>query len=424
MGIIECYPEADYGKLIYHYRTINGITQQELASGICSIPYLSKLENSKLDHANDETVDLLLKRLNMDYPSFQKDLQEIKDHLEEWYKQIRLKKIEQAKQSYLQLEEYFSGEVLVISLHYWFELFKIRYFTLLNELDKANSIVTKVSCSYEKKLSFEQSCYFIYFTGILRCLEKEFNKGLELLSKAESRFIDLKVVNEELFYHIALTHSYINNSALAIYYGEKALKLFNNIAHYPRSIDCQLILAINYTRVRNFQEAKKYYSNLLDIAKSTNDSKLTSKVLNNLGYLYSQSGEMDLSIDHYLESLNYKNPSEAYYGYGNTIFGLAEAYLTKNDIKNALLTIKEGLSSLHTEDKTNQIKLTIKYMEINQDIKLKEYLEDTAIPYFIEKQNTINLCNVYEKLAHLYAGNFQYKNACYYYSLSIELRNS
>lgn len=420
MDILEHYPVADYGKLIYHYRTINGITQQELASGICSIPYLSKLENSKLDHANEETIQLLMKRLNVDYYSFQQDINEITDRLEEWYKLIKFKKIEQAKETYVKLEAYFSGEILVISLKYWFELFRIKYHILLNELEQANTLI-QIITSFEKNLSNVQLCYFLYFKGIMCCVEKEFNKGLTFFNKAEAKFIELKIIHEELYYHLSLTHSYVYNTALAIYYGEKALKLFNNLAYYPRSIDCQLILAINYTRVQNFLEAKKYYSNLLEISKSSNDAALSGKVLNNLGYLYFQADEVDQSIYYYLESLSYKSPAEA--NYGNTIYGLVEAYLLKEDIDNALKTIDEGLARLNAEDTTNKVKLTIKYMEINQDNSLKEYLENIAVPYFIEKEDHINLSKSYEKLAKLHSDHYQYKKGCYYFSLSIDYRN-
>ncbi|MFZ3580034.1 tetratricopeptide repeat protein [Virgibacillus sp. DJP39] len=418
MDILENYPVTDYGKLIYHYRINTGITQHELASGICSITYLSKLENNKLDNANEETINLLMKRLNVDFTSSLKSRHEIKDLLEEWYRLIKIRNITKAKELYLKLGEYFSGEVLAVTLKYWFDLISIRHLLLLNDLDKANKLVNTIK-EYDKNLNQEQSCYFIYFKGILACVEKKHSKGLTLLSQAETKFKELKNDNDELFYHLALTHSYLNNITLAIYYGEKALELFNKMAYYPRSIDCQLILAINYTRVKKFEEAKNYYNNLLEISKSSGDTTLTGKILNNLGFLYSEAGDYSKSIDYYLNSLNYKHPAEA--NYGNTIYGLVEGYLSKNDVESALKMINKGLSNLHPEDITNKVKLTIKKLEIKEDISLKEYLEDVVLPFF--KEDYINLYKTYEKLATIHSENFQYKKSSYYYSLSINLRN-
>ncbi|MEC5425278.1 tetratricopeptide repeat protein [Virgibacillus sp. C22-A2] len=419
MDIIEDYPVIDYGKLIYHYRVNTGTTQHKLASGICSIPYLSKLENSKLDNANAETVTLLMKRLQVDLQSLEKYRRETKDLLEEWFKSIKFKNINKAKEAYIQLEEIFSGEVQVITLKYWFELIKIRYLLLINDLDQAEVLINQIS-EYEKNFSDEQSGYFLYFKGIFQCVGKNHNTGLALLSEAEAKFTHLKISNEELFYHLALTHSHVSNVTLAIYYGEKAMELFNRMAYYPRSIDCQLILAINYTRVQKFQVAKEYYTNLLEISKSSGDLGLTGKVLNNLGYLYSQEGDIDQSIAYYLESLNYKHPTEA--NYGNTVYGLVEGYLSKNESENALKTINEGLSKIHPKDVTNKLKLTIKNLEIREDDRLKEYLKDEAVPFFKSKEDNINLCETYEGLADIYSKNFQYKKSSYYYSLSIELR--
>ena len=52
------------GSLIKFHRTKLGMTQNELATGICSISHLSKIENNSKE-GNSETIRLLLEKLNI-----------------------------------------------------------------------------------------------------------------------------------------------------------------------------------------------------------------------------------------------------------------------------------------------------------------------------------------------------------------------
>src|SRR3954468_20237627 len=67
----------EYGALIKFYRTQRGITQGELSKGICSVPHLSKIENNSKE-ANEATISLLLKRLNIDLRDMEEKEEEIK----------------------------------------------------------------------------------------------------------------------------------------------------------------------------------------------------------------------------------------------------------------------------------------------------------------------------------------------------------
>ena len=57
-----------FGPLIKFYRIQQGLTQKELANGICSVPHLSKIESNSKE-ANEETMGLLLERLGVNLAS-------------------------------------------------------------------------------------------------------------------------------------------------------------------------------------------------------------------------------------------------------------------------------------------------------------------------------------------------------------------
>src|SRR5687768_8632342 len=70
----------EYGPLIKYFRTQMGLTQKDLAKGICSVSHLSKIENNSKD-ANIETISLLLDKLNIDKSEINEKEEQIKSQL-------------------------------------------------------------------------------------------------------------------------------------------------------------------------------------------------------------------------------------------------------------------------------------------------------------------------------------------------------
>src|SRR5699024_1449718 len=72
----------EVGSYIKLQRVQQGMTQDELASGIVSMSYLSKIENQRAE-ASPEVISLLCTRLGIEIDN-EKDF-DIKDKCEEWY---------------------------------------------------------------------------------------------------------------------------------------------------------------------------------------------------------------------------------------------------------------------------------------------------------------------------------------------------
>ncbi len=78
------------GEKLYYYRNKIGLTQEQLAHGICSVSYLSKIENNKCD-ASPEVLELLVGKLGIPLEEeSQEKLAEINRLLEEWFEFPRL----------------------------------------------------------------------------------------------------------------------------------------------------------------------------------------------------------------------------------------------------------------------------------------------------------------------------------------------
>ena len=86
----------EYGKVLRFHRVKQGLTQNQLADGIISPAYLSKIENDQTVPAF-EVLEHLYERLGLDFhdssyhhPS--------KERLKEWYEMIVFKRKEEARE--------------------------------------------------------------------------------------------------------------------------------------------------------------------------------------------------------------------------------------------------------------------------------------------------------------------------------------
>ncbi|MFU8692713.1 helix-turn-helix domain-containing protein (plasmid) [Rossellomorea sp. FS2] len=410
----------NYGKLIYHNRVQLNMTQEELSRGICSISYLSKLENLKVESSNEEVLELLLERLNIDLSQLSSG-EETERDLITWYKSIQIRDMISAKKHYSKLKSFFDSNVFMPELTYWFEIICLRYFALLNDHTEMETKLKKLS-KLKKNFNIKQQIYLNYFTGIYYCKKKNFELGLQYLNQTEKQFKEENLRDQEIDFHLALTYSHLNKVPLAIYHTRIALEIFNEKSLFHRSIDCQMLIGINMGRVGKFEEAENQYLNIIGLANQLNDAEILGMVYTNLGCLYQQSKLYSKSINSFLESLTYKK--EHTINYGNSIYGLVESHLLNNDIKQGLVWIEKGLKKISSCDITTKIKLTKLKMEIKNQLDLATYLEDIAIPYFLETADYVNLCESYEQLADHFSQMFQYKKSSHFYCLSNTIRKT
>jgi transcriptional regulator with XRE-family HTH domain len=77
-------PLINLGRLIFLNRIEKGMTQDQLSKSICSVPYLSKLENNKINPSEDILYHLL-KRLDIEIDMVQNEYKELIYVLEQWY---------------------------------------------------------------------------------------------------------------------------------------------------------------------------------------------------------------------------------------------------------------------------------------------------------------------------------------------------
>ena len=287
------------GSLIKFHRTKLGLTQNELAAGICSIPHLSKIENNSKE-ANGETLKLLLGKLQIEMQDVVESEQQISNLLYQLLKNITYVEIDEAKQTMQKLKE--MEELITFTDQiYLYELYKMRYFIIMNELEEAED---QYNWLYSNKRNFSQheKYLLLYLHGLMFLTRGRYNDADIAFSDLMKSKLDFGILEGELYYHLSFIKSKLKEINLAILYGRKALEVFNHQYNFKRITYTLMSLALNYSNGNAFDEALDTYEHVIRNVKVLNEIKFLPHIYHNIGILY-------FTFEKYNESIEYLNKS-------------------------------------------------------------------------------------------------------------------
>ncbi|MGD6900409.1 helix-turn-helix domain-containing protein [Bacillus infantis] len=413
--------EIDFGKLVFYSRIKKELTQQQLSLGICSVPYLSKIENSKIE-PNEETLAMLLSRLNINIQDIYHTQHSIIHNLEHWYMSIIKRDALELIQHQKEINDEIIKDVYSTDLIFYYHLVKLRHYLHRQMKNEAKSVLEILNKSKEK-LTPHQSAYLKYFHGLYLCtVLLDFPKGLEKLESTTDFFNDPQHEDPEFFYHLSLTYTKTYNTRMAVVYVEKALSIFNSKLFFKRSLECQLLLGVNYGRLNEYQSAIGILTQILNVAPGLGEELIYAKALHNLGYMYSKVKEYNKAIDCYFRTLEHIDSQSDFYL--NVIIELSIVLERYDRLQEAQDWIRKALSEntlLNVRSsKVVQLKV-LEYKILNNDNELIPYLENTAIPVFKETNELDLLSEYYALLGRMYKKLNQYKKSSFYFESCLQL---
>ncbi|WP_173918419.1 helix-turn-helix domain-containing protein [Halobacillus sp. Marseille-Q1614] len=416
----------EYGKALRFHRVKQGLTQNQLADGIISSAYLSKIENDQTVPAI-EVLELLYERLGIDinesalnHPS--------KEKLKEWYEAIVLKRSEDAtrlQDELLQQKNMLNNHQLYV----FYELFRIRYLLLEGNVEEAYEAWKNIK-QHKDTFDEEMAFYYHLITGLVKYYKGDFDDSVHELTAAKETFSSVDIERWEisdLYYLLSLSTSQAFQGSASVFYAEQALDMYQSQYDLSRSADCHIILGINYSRLRNYNKSLENYHLARKIALQTNDLEQLKFAYNNIGVLEARFDNHKASIDNYLKSLEYAFDSEApqnLYELLNTIHGLIIEYYKLGDYEGCAHWIEEGKSKLKDfSSKAHELHFEFYQRLITNKPNLSIYLEDEVIPFFQERNNYYYIIRYAVFLADLLEKQRMYKKSSSYLRLAIELLN-
>lgn len=412
------------GDQIRYFRKTKNISQYKLAEGICSVSYLSKIENNQTK-ASDEIISFLTKRLGFDICLDNKDekhISELNDWLfsmfnrnkikaEHYYKNLLKEKIKNS-------EKQIFFKIMETLYHLLFEV-RIDYI-------KSNLVqLSKVSGVMKNDNLF----YFYLVKGLYYYYIKKYQDSYNYLKKSEALMFDAHLKVEQwlrgyLFYLIGLVARSLWKNMICLDYTKTALKEFEDIYELKRCADCRILLGIIYQRIDNYDEAVKHLNMASTIADAYNDNVIRGIVFQNLGYIESKRNKSKLAIKLYQKSLAYKKDQPSAFQV-STIYTLIEEYFKTGEKQKGFRLVEKGLSLVKENDglKDYYFHFHFYYLAFQFGLdheKTVNFLTLEAIPYFQSNNKWIHLPEYIQIATNYYEKQLKYKIANDYYKLYIK----
>lgn len=410
----------DIGSFIKLQRTKQKMTLGELADGIVSVSYLSKIENLKTD-ASPNIIQLLCNRLGIELNNNLEDV--IKEKCEEWYSMLFYNQdvemiIEGYENIQLLLDRNLSENMVLFEIH------KIRYFLILGDSQSALNQINKLNKMIN---SFEsKELYFWFkFRGNYSSSIGEVESATEKYQKAEKIIRKLDLSEEELAdlqYTMSITYSKLRQTLESIDYANMALDIFMKKYNFLRCAQCHVVLGISYRRLKMYDKAIENYNLAKHLATMDNNNEIIQLTNQNLGFLYAAKGSDDEAVKFYSEIV--VDPEVEAYEKLAALTQLIKVYYENEQLEKAnemseiaLKLLDENQNEVEHEYYHNVIH-TYYYAINKQSDKFTALVKDSFIPFLKKHKDYANLVIIAQMLAKHYESIHKYKDATKYYKLA------
>ncbi|WP_239587536.1 helix-turn-helix domain-containing protein [Bacillus pakistanensis] len=381
--------------MIKFHREEAGLTQGQLAQGICSVTHLSKIERGITEYSH-EITDLLANKLEITMDSERSRYRLLQEKLEKWNNAIIMVRSNEIHQLKNEIE--IEPLRFLADFKIQYNLILARYYLFVNEKSKTKEILETVKDQYSLLSPYEQN-FLKHVEGIYLFLMENFKSCIEILKQ-----IDHDYPNEEFYYHLAIAYHSIRSNIFAYYYGRKALQFFQKTLNILRIIDTEtlILVQLNSKEPHDMEETKQQYEKLLKVCESVNSIDRASKIHHNLAFEYFRRKRYSEAKQAYEKALELITEEAPHYlislsGYISTCY--RGGLLPKAELINLS---KKGLKMAKQNQDPKLSDFVIHLHTINQSEKeLYEYIEKTALPNFIANGDQF-MKQHYEKKLFLY----------------------
>ena len=383
---------TDIGSFIKKKRKELNVTQDEISNGICSISYLSKIENNQIV-PNDFYVKEIMEKLDIEEDIYTKSIKD-KDFIDQTLKAFFYMDDSVLERLYSEIKDIEHNVVI--------NLCKLGYTVYFNKDDK-NQYVMMLENLVNNMSNIEVKIY-LYFASLYFIQNEKYKVALELISlsnkvNASNDMLDAMIF--ELSYYVK-QRLLVKNCSTEDY--SSAMNIYNKY-HNIRRIIILALHKVKFLSKENPSKALKVL-NTIKINDLSNDID---------SFYYYIKADTLFHLRNYKEAtLNLKNIPESSGYYLRKMILLLKICVEEEDF-NTIDNIKEIVNSY--KPKKYEMRSKINYHFIIQKDKLdqKEYLRDIAIPFSIKIEDYDSLHHYTNCIMDICFDNSRYKEAMQYY---------
>ena len=310
-----------YGQMIKFFRQQKKMKQDELAVGICTSSYLSRIENG-LVAAEQVIYELLFERLSLNFEQYIQQQQAHEKFLEAFYEDLLSNKTIQTEQLHTLQQLYTNKEYP--SLQIQVELIYARYLLSVHDT-KAASYILK---SLDNLISPAATREWQLFVAVKTYAELS-NANYESILKREqatnsTHFFSTTTPFEKAnyLYHLAFASHRAYRFTLALRYIEMAKQTFTHLYKPLFQLKLYSMHGVIFNALGRFNEAIREYEagiNLLTHVPPIATDEQWASIYNNLAFTYESQSHYEEARHYYEKSLSHKDDIHTKVNYSRTL---------------------------------------------------------------------------------------------------------
>ncbi|MCK5388322.1 MAG: helix-turn-helix transcriptional regulator [Candidatus Izimaplasma sp.] len=382
----------EIGSFIKKKRKELNVTQDAISNGICSISYLSKIENNQII-PNKYYVKEIMNKLDVEDSFYQKTLDD-KLYLNNLIKGIFYLNDD------LVLETY--NEIKDIEHNLVINIVKLGYYIYFHKEDE-NQYVMMLENLVTNMNDLELKTY-LYLATIYFISKEKYKTALEVLNLAAKISINNDYLSALVSEYTYLVKQRLLKKNCSLEDYQNAQNIYNKHHNIKRVI----VLVLWKARYLSYENPDKALIILNLIKESLMDSSLRD-------FYYLIKSEILFIMEKYKDSAlalnNINNQSDFFYQKMILLFSICkkeEDLGTSTEIKNILSSYKPDRFQL-------KHKVHYHYLLIESEEDLKEYLRDIAIPYSIKIEDFYGLKQYTMEMMDICMSTSRYKEATQFY---------
>ena len=407
-----------FGQMIKFFRQQKQMTQDELAVGICTPSYLSRIENA-LVAAEQVVYELLFERLSLNFEQYIQQEQAHGQFLQAFYDDLLSNKMIQTEQ--LQTLVHLYTNKNYPSLQMQIELIYARYLLSQDDLKEANTLLHSLD-SLITPGSTREWQLFVAVKTYAELSEGNYEQILkrEQLTNSIHLFSSASPFEKANYlYHLAFASHRAYRFTQALRYIEMAKQTFTHLYKPLFQLKLYSMHGVIYSALGRFNEAIREYEAGIDLLNNVptiaTDDQWAS-IYNNLAFTYESQTNYGKARHYYEKSLSYKQDIHTKVNYCRTL-------LFSNETKDLM----QQLEDLNIEDVDKETHhyyqlLLIRELLHNQlhDTEAFLQVERKVMKHFSNHAHIELLLSYGPHVAKICEGLHQYKRAAELYKILFE----
>lgn len=263
--------------------------------------------------------------------------------------------------------------------------------------------------------------------GKTRYVQEKYEQALESYLKALEIIEreDLKEIFSRIHAHIGITYFLLNDYSKAIIHLKGSVEYENKKSIENRKISCFNTLGNVYVKIGDYPSALQYYLEALKILEiANNDFAVMSRVINNIGIIYTELKNPDKAIEFYNRALAISGQTKDKQLKSTLLSNLGICYLDKSDFNKAENYFYKGLEVIGSESNAAKAYIlnnlgTIYLHHDKFDLAMSHFRESLLINKTIS--DVSGIVNAYGNIAKVHREKSDYKPALEYFNKGLAL---